>query len=191
MQMPAPDEGGEWRKDWFEIVELNTLPTNLRWTLFIDGAYTKNTKNDPTGLQIGTKHNGNYYILSSIDKYMELPELVKFIPQHITASGVNVGISKVEPKASGKSIAQLIRSQTRLNIAEIKTPFVNSSKIENARMASPYIEGGRVKLIKGTWNDHFLNQVGTFPNAKHDEHVDLTCYGIEENLMRSVGMDIR
>ena len=58
-------------------------------------------------------------------------------------------------------------------------------------MASPYIEGGRVKLIKGSWNDHFLNQVGTFPNAKHDEHVDLTCYGIEENLMRSVGMDIR
>jgi phage terminase large subunit-like protein len=117
--------------------------------------------------------------------------LVKFIPQHITASGVSVGLSKVEPKASGKSIAQLIRSQTRLNIAEIKTPFVNMSKIECARMASPYIEGGRVKLIKGGWNQHFLNQVGTFPNAKHDEHVDLTCYGIEENLMRSVGMDIR
>ena len=191
MQRPAPDEGGEWRKEWFEIVEQNTLPSNLRWTLFIDGAYTKNTKNDPTGLQIGTKHNGNYYILSSIDKYLELPELVKFIPQHITASGVSVGMSKVEPKASGKSIAQLIRSQTRLNISEIKTPFVNSSKIENARMASPYIEGGRVKLVKGSWNDHFLNQVGTFPNAKHDEHVDLTCYGIEENLMRSVGMDIR
>ena len=106
-QTPAPDEGGEWRKEWFEIVELSTLPKNLRWTLFIDGAYTKNTKNDPTGLQIGTKYNNNYYILSSIDKYLELPELVKFIPQHIIASGVSVGMSKVEPKASGKSIAQL------------------------------------------------------------------------------------
>jgi len=190
-QKPAPDEGGEWRKDWFEIVDINTLPKNLRWTLFIDGAYTKNTKNDPTGLQIGVKHNDTYYILSSIDKYMELPELVKFIPQHITASGVTVHISKVEPKASGKSIAQLIRSQTRLNISEIKTDFVNMSKIECARMASPYIEGGRVKLIKGKWNDHFLNQVGTFPNAKHDEHVDLTCYGIEDSLMRNNMIEIR
>ena len=61
---------------------------------------------------------------------MELPELVKFIPQHITASGVNVTLSKVEPKASGKSIAQLIRSETRLNIAEIRSDFVNMSKIE-------------------------------------------------------------
>ena len=190
-QIPAPDEGGEWKKDWFEIVDLSTLPKNLRWTLFIDGAYTKNTKNDPTGLQIGAKHENTYYILSSIDKYMELPELVKFIPQHIQSSGVNVHMSKVEPKASGKSIAQLIRSQTRLNISEIKTDFVNMSKIECARMASPYIEGGRVKLIKGKWNEHFLNQVGTFPNAKHDEHVDLTCYGIEDSLMRNTRIEIR
>ena len=72
-----------------------------------------------------------------------------------------------------------------MNISEIKTPFVNSSKIENARAVSPYIEGGRVKLIKGAWNTHFLNQVGTFPNAKHDEHIDLTCYGVEENLTNS------
>ncbi len=187
MQTPAPDEGGEWRKDWFEIVDINTLPTNLRWSLFIDGAYTKNTKNDPTGLQIGVKHDNTYYILSSIDKYLELPELIKFIPQHITASGVNVIMSYVEPKASGKSIAQLIRKETHLNISEIRTDFVNMSKIECARMTSPYIEGGRVKLIKGNWNQAYLNQVGTFPNAKHDEHVDLTCYGVENTLMLSSG----
>ena len=191
MQTPAPDEGGEWRKDWFEIVKMNSIPSNLNWVLYIDGAYTKNTANDPTGLQIGAVHNNNYYIFSSIDKYLELPELIKYIPQHINSSGLVVRMSKVEPKASGKSIAQLIRSQTNLNISEIKTDFVNMSKIECARMVSPYIEGGRVKLVEGNWNDHFLNQVGTFPNAKHDEHVDLTCYGVEDSLMRSSGIEIR
>ena len=191
MQTPAPDEGGEWRKDWFEIVKMNSIPKNLNWVLYIDGAYTKNTANDPTGLQIGASHNNNYYIFSSIDKYLELPELIKYIPQHIKSSGLLVRMSKVEPKASGKSIAQLIRSQTNLNISEIKTDFVNMSKIECARMVSPYIEGGRVKLVEGNWNDHYLNQVGTFPNAKHDEHVDLTCYGVEDSLMRSSGIEIR
>ena len=189
-QQPAPDEGGEWRKDWFEIVEAKSLPKNLQWTLYIDGAYTKNTANDPTGLQLGAKYDNNYYIHSSIDKYLELPELIKFIPRHIASSGLSVKISKVEPKASGKSIAQLIRSQTALNITEIKTDFVNMSKIECARMASPYIEGGRVKLVKGAWNDHYLSQVGTFPNAKHDEHIDLTCYGIEDNLIKSYGIEV-
>ena len=189
-QQPAPDEGGEWRKEWFEIVEAKSLPKNLKWTLYIDGAYTKNTANDPTGLQLGAKYNNNYYIHSSIDKYLELPELIKFIPNYIASSGLSVKISKVEPKASGKSIAQLIRSQTALNITEIKTDFVNMSKIECARMASPYIEGGRVKLVKGSWNNHFLSQVGTFPNAKHDEHIDLTCYGIEDNLIKSYGIEV-
>ena len=122
---------------------------------------------------------------------MELPELIKFIPEHIKATGLKINLLKVEPKASGKSIAQLIREQTRLNIAEIKSDFVNMSKIECARMASPYIEGGRVKLVKGSWNEHFLNQVAMFPNAKHDEHVDLTCYGIEDNLMKNFSIDIR
>lgn len=191
MQTPAPDEGGEWRKDWFEIIDKNVLPPNLKWELIIDGAYTKNTANDPTGFQIGARWNNDYVIWSSIDKYMELPELLKFIPNHINSSGVNVSLTLVEPKASGKSIKQMIHTESKLNIAEIQTDFVNNSKIENARACSPYIEGGRVKLVKGSWNESFLNQVGTFPNAKHDEHVDMTCYGIERNLINRVVHDIR
>jgi predicted phage terminase large subunit-like protein len=151
--------------------------------LIIDGAYTKNTANDPSGFQIGAKWNNNYVILSSIDKYLEMPELLKFIPNYIDSSGVKVSMTLVEPKASGKSIKQMIHTETKLNITEIKTNFVNSSKIENARSCSPYIESGRVILVKGAWNDAFLQQVGMFPNAKHDEHIDLTCYGIERNLM--------
>jgi predicted phage terminase large subunit-like protein len=192
MQQPAPEEGGEWRKEWFQIIDKKEVPINsLRWELFIDGAYTKNTANDPTGFQIGAKWGNNYVIYSSIDKYLEMPELLKFIPNHIEASDIKVHLTLVEPKASGKSLQQMIRSTTGINIAEIKTDFVNNSKIENARICSSFIEGGRVYLIKGSWNQNFLNQVGTFPNAKHDEHIDLTCYGIERNLLRGSGIDVR
>jgi len=184
MQQPSPEEGGEWRKEWFSIVDKSEVPLQaLKWELIIDGAYTKNTANDPSGFQIGAKWNNNYVILSSIDKYLEMPELLKFIPNFISASGVNVSMTLVEPKASGKSIKQMIYNETKLNIAEIKSNFVNQSKIENARACSPYIESGRVLLVKGAWNESFLHQVGMFPNAKHDEHIDLTCYGIERNLM--------
>ena len=184
MQQPAPSEGGEWRREWFQIVDKAEVPLqSLKWELIIDGAYTKNTANDPSGFQIGAKWDNNYVIASSIDKYMEMPELLKFIPAHIASSGVEVKMTLVEPKASGKSIKQMIYNETKLNISEIKTNFVNQSKIENARACSPYIESGRCILIKGSWNDAFLQQVGTFPNAKHDEHIDLTCYGIERNLM--------
>jgi predicted phage terminase large subunit-like protein len=192
MQLPAPEEGGEWKKEWFQIIDKKEVPINsLKWELFIDGAYTKNTANDPTGFQIGAKWGNNYVVYSSIDKYLEMPELLKFIPNHINASDVKVSLILVEPKASGKSLQQMVKSTTGLNIAEIRTDFVNNSKIENARTCSSFIEGGRVYLIKGNWNEPFLNQVGTFPNAKHDEHIDLTCYGIERNLLNSGGIEIR
>ena len=192
MQTPAPDEGGEWRKNWFEIIDKSEVPLNaLKWELIIDGAYTKNTANDPTGYQVGAKYNNDYIILSSIDRYLELPELLKDIPNFINSLPVKIGIILIEPKASGKSLTQMIRSQTGYNVAEIKTDFVNNSKIENVRACSNYIEGGRVKIIKGSWNDAYLKQIGTFPNAKHDEHIDLTCYGIERNLIGGFGVDIR
>lgn len=182
MQTPSPDDGGEWKKTWFEIINKQSIPP-IKWNMYIDGAYTKDNANDPTGIQIAGKYNNDYIILTSIDKYLEMPELLKFIPEFIKATGVHINMIYVEPKASGKSIAQLIKQQTKLNIAEIKSDFVQMSKIERARSVSPFIESGRVKLIEGSWNEHYLQQIAVFPNGKHDEHIDLTCYGIEKELM--------
>lgn len=160
--------------------------------MYIDGAYTKDNSNDPTGIQISAKFNNDYIILSSIDKYLEMPELLKFIPEFIQAVGVSINMIYVEPKASGKSIAQLIKQQTRLNITEIKSDFVQMSKIERARTVSPFIESGRVKLVEGSWNEAYLQQIAMFPNAKHDEHIDLTCYGIEKELLKkSTSLNIK
>jgi len=191
MQTPSPDEGGEWRREWFSIIKKSEVPTGIKWECIIDGAYTKDTKNDPTGLQISGKHGNDLYIYNSIDKYLEMPQLKSFIKPYLDSSGVNVSLTLVEPKASGKSLVQLIRSETQLPISEIKSKFVQMSKIEMARASSPYIEGGRVYLVEGNWNEHFLKQIAVFPNGKHDEHIDLTCYAIERNLIKSSGYDLR
>ena len=183
MQTPSPDDGGEWRRAWFDIIGKEELPPNIKWEMYIDGAYTKLTRNDPTGIQIAGRYKNDLYILSSIDKYLELPELRDFILPHIDAIGVNVRMILIEPKASGKSLAQLLKKETRLNVKELQTDFVKVSKIERARSSSPYIEGGRVHLVKGAWNDAYLKQVTMFPNGKHDEHIDLTSYAVERNLI--------
>jgi predicted phage terminase large subunit-like protein len=161
------------------------VPNDINWEMFVDGAYTKDTKNDPTGIQISGKSGDNLYILKSIDKYLEMPELKTFISSFIKNCGVNISQILVEPKASGKSLVQLLRRETNYNVSELKTDFVKYSKIERARASSPFIEGGRVYLIKDYWNDGYLQQVSTFPNAKHDEHIDVTSYAIERNLLKN------
>lgn len=184
MQEPAPLEGGEWRKDWFNVINKAELPADVNWEMFIDGAYTKDTRNDPTGIQISGKSGDNLYILKSIDKYLEMPELKSFIESFVKSCGVHVQQILVEPKASGKSLVQLLRRETNFNVSELKTDFVKFSKIERARASSPFLEGGRVYLVKDNWNDAYLQQVSTFPNAKHDEHIDVTSYAIERNLLK-------
>ena len=185
LQIPSPPEGGEWRKNWFGIINKAEVPGDVVWEMYIDGAYTKDTKNDPTGIQISGKSGDNLYIFKSIDKYLEMPELKEFINTFIKSCGVNVSQILVEPKASGKSLVQLLRRETNYNVSELKTNFVRYSKIERARASSPFIEGGRVYLVKDNWNDAFLEQVSTFPNAKHDEHIDITSYSIERNLINN------
>ena len=185
LQLPSPPEGGEWRKDWFNIVNRAELPNDIVYEMYIDGAYTKDTRNDPTGIQISGKSGDNLYIFKSIDKHLEMPELKNFITSFVQSCGVPVSQILVEPKASGKSLVQLLRRETRYNVSELTTNFVRYSKIERARASSPFIEGGRVYLVKDNWNDAFLQQVSTFPNAKHDEHIDVTSYAIERNLLNN------
>lgn len=192
MQTPSPEEGGEWKREWFNIIDEKELPPDIKWECFIDGAYTKDTLNDPTGIQVAGKSGDDLYIYSSIDKYLEMPELKRYIQNYLDSLRVNVRLVLAEPKASGKSLIQLLKRETNLRASEIKTPFVKVSKIERARSSSPYIEGGRVYLVKGSWNEKYLQQITMFPNSKHDEHIDLTAYSIERNLMMNKGVyDIR
>ena len=184
MQSPTPNDGGMWLKDWFAIKNKFEIPRVNGWELYIDGAYTKNTKNDPTGLMVCTKVNNELYVLSAVSKYMEMPELLKYIPRYINSLGVYINSILIEPKASGLSMAQLLRNKTKYNIIELRGAILRESKIERASKASTYIESGKVSLVKGSWNDSFLDKISKFPLGKHDEYIDLLSYAIDRNLFQ-------
>lgn len=184
-QRPTPEGGDIWKREWFQIIEKAQLPLITKWEMIIDGAYTKNTRNDPTGFQIYGEHNNNLYILTSVDKHLEMPDMLKYIPRLIRVNRVNVQMIRIEPKASGITADQLIRATTKLNSTQIKTKFARVGKEERAKLAAPYLEGGRVFMVKGMWNSGFLDQIAGFPYGKHDEHIDLTSYAIEQALIIS------
>lgn len=183
MQTPTPDEGGVWLRDWFKIIKPAEAPPIERWRLYIDGAYTKKKKNDPSGLMLSAKHGKNLYILTASSKFLEFPELIKHIPIFIRANNADVDLIRIEPKASGLSIAQELRDKTKFNVTEIRGKAVRESKFERASRVSPYIEGGRTFLIDGSWVEGFLHQVTIFPNGLHDEYVDLVSYAINDELV--------
>lgn len=183
-QNPSPKGGNYIRGDWFDITHENILPDDIVWDMWIDGAYTKSTTNDPSGIMVCGMYNNKLYIKTFIEAYMELPELINTVKSAAQANGVNAKSRVfVEPKASGKSLVQMLRNDG-LNMVEIEGPLVSQGKEARIHTASPTCNARGVVLIDGSWNKTFIHQLEGFPGAKHDEAVDLLGYAVERYFVK-------
>lgn len=183
-QRPAPAEGGILKKKWFPIID-QPVPKGAVINFRMDPAYTDKTKNDPTGFFAYYMWGGMMYIVNAEDHYLEMPELLEFIPRYVQGHGYTPkSMIKVEPKASGKSIVQMLKKGA-LNIVEGRTP--TDDKVTRANAISPTCEAGKVCLHKGPWNDKFLGQLAAFPNGAHDEFVDLLADAVSSEFLYEDG----
>ena len=66
---------------------------------------------------------------------------------------------------------QSMIEETNLNIVEGKTP--KDDKTTRVYAQTPRLESKRVKIVKGHWNEKFINQCLAFPNSLHDDMVDV------------------
>ncbi len=179
-QNPTIQEGDKVKRSWFQYIDQGEAPI-IKWDIWIDGAYTKSTENDPTGLVVAGKdpRTGFIYFKHAKSEYMELPDLLNSIEQYCSDHGVGIkSRAFIEPKASGKSLQQMLARNKRIRFSpvEIKSPLVREGKEARIQTAAPFFESGRAKLIKGSWNEAFILQLTGFPSAKHDEYVDLAGY---------------
>lgn len=189
-QDPAPSEGGHIKKDWFKIITWIPEFSTLDWNFIVDPAYTDDEKNDPSGMLAYAKHRNDFIIRAAQSVYLEFPGLCKELVNFAYLNGyTNKSIMEIEPKASGKSLVQTLKRETKLNVKEGIPPA--KDKVARAKDVSPVIEAGRVHLISGLWNKPFLDQVGAFPNATHDEYVDNLTMMIGDTRPKKRGLVLR
>lgn len=189
-QRPIPEGGGVFKKEWFEVVDKEELPQEINCDAYIDGAYTESTKNDPTGFMpcYYDRSSNTLYITGWLHKYMEMPELLEFMPNFVREYNITRRNKvSIEPKASGKTMHQLLK-KTKINAVEIKGKHISEGKLARAKASSPTCEAGKVKLVKGHWNENFLAELCSFPNAEHDESVDTLCYAIFDYFIKPISI---
>lgn len=168
-QRPASLTGGMVKVDWLDIVDMNASGEVIKFQL--DTAYTEKKSNDPSGILSYFVKDNFIYITDWTSERLEFPQLTKFVVNHTANHGYSSkSIIRVEPKASGKSLVQQIRFETKLNISESNNP--EKDKVTRLTSILARLEARRVKLIRGSWNMKFISEVCTFPKAKHDEAVD-------------------
>jgi predicted phage terminase large subunit-like protein len=170
-QATAPDEGGMIKKAWFrKISYIDFIKLNPKPDFFFDTAYTEEQKNDPTALMAAWYFNNELYIFNSEEQWLEFPELLKYIPSFGERNLYQVKAKfLVEPKASGKSVVQSFK-KTPYNFIELDSPV--GDKRMRVSGITPFLESGRCILVEGVWNEQFILQCSTFPNAEHDDQLD-------------------
>lgn len=185
-QEEAPPEGGVLKVKWFDVIDWKIEYNNIVWNTAVDSAYSEDLKNDESGyMQFGTLNN-EMYIRHAAGIFKEFPELVKHTIAFSSLHGYSgKSMIYVEPKASGKSLVQQIKRTTSINIKEDAAPI--KDKVARATDISPICESKRVKLIRGSWNDAFLDQVKTFPNKKQKGLIDCLYIAVSNSLKKPKG----
>jgi predicted phage terminase large subunit-like protein len=136
--------------------------------LSLDTAFKVGSSNDySVGLVLGVGEAG-YYLLDVWRDRAEFPELKRKVEMLATRWTPHVVL--IEDKASGQSLIQELRSDSRLPIRAIK---VDSDKVTRAAAITPLVEAGRVFLPEAApWLPDFMDEVSSFPAAPHDDMVD-------------------
>ena len=191
-QRPAPEDGGIFKKEWFKTINPQSLTRHAEQNpimFFIDGAYTEKTENDPTAILTCFEQDKRIYILDVHEVWMNFPNLCKHVVEHVNKFQYSRQYSKIfiEPKANGMPIIEQLRATTMLNVIPLQAP--KESKVLRAHAITPLTESGRVVLVDGHYIDKFMSQLITFPNASHDDMVDVMVYSVDKLLVKGLNPD--
>lgn len=177
-QSPAPAGGSIFQEEWFRYY--STPRRYKRIIMSVDTAYKPGALNDPTVCGIWGEHEVGYDLLHVYRERVAYPQLKRditrladewIVKKHLFAAHILFTIL-IEDKASGQSLIQDMRNDTKYNIVAIEP---EGDKLTRAAVCAPQFEAGKVFLLKdASWLEDYKSELLIFPNSTHDDQVDMT-----------------
>lgn len=168
-QRPAPREGGIFKRHWFEIVP--AAPANARRCRGWDLAASKSSTSAYTaGVRLSVQ-NGVYYVEDVVRERGSAAEVERLILNTAKQDGVGCKISiPQDPGQAGK--AQVAAFAKLLAGFNCRFSPESGDKESRALPVSAQAEVGNIKIVKGNWNDAFLEEITSFPAGTYKDQTD-------------------
>jgi predicted phage terminase large subunit-like protein len=165
-QRPVREEGAIFKREWFRAYR--EPPETRRLIFSLDTAFKTGQSNDYSVIAVLAETAIGYYLLSLARGRWEFPELKR---QAVTlAERWSPHYVLIEDAASGQSLIQALKAETRLPILPVK-PM--GDKVARASAVSPLVESGRVYLPESaSWLADLIDEACAFPASPHDDQVD-------------------
>jgi predicted phage terminase large subunit-like protein len=178
-QRPAPEQGAIFRREWWRSY---AGPLECHRTIFsLDTAFKAGLSNDYSVVAVVGEAKDGFYIRHLSRGRWEFPELKR---QAVALAEIwKPHAVLIEDAASGQSLIQALKAETRLPILPVR-PM--GDKVSRAHAVSPLIESGRVFVpAEAPWLADFIDEATSFPAAPHDDQVDAITQAL--NYLRGEG----
>lgn len=198
-QSPAPRGGGVFKRDWWQMYGQETDADNkllaeqhlplktLKFPPFeyvvasVDTAFTEKEENDWSAMTVW----GVFRDRGDLSKVMlayawqarlELNPLVERVAK--TCKQWNVDRLLIEGKASGKSVIQELHRLYADEPWVVEEIIPEGDKVARAYSVQGIFSKGMILAPDRPYADLVINQMSSFPKAKHDDLVDSTVQAI-------------
>jgi predicted phage terminase large subunit-like protein len=176
LQQPRPSEGAFFGAKDFEIVD--RAPEGLRWVRYVDLAISEKKSADWNAtVAEALDADGNLYLrdMIRVKGWTEFRERMKAAMLSDLERGTRWGLEDVAFQAL--AFQELLRDPALVNVA-ITSIRPDGDKVQRARPLQTRAKAGKVKLVRGPWNQAFILEALDFPNGQHDDQIDTASGGL-------------
>lgn len=168
-QRPVPPEGGHFKRHWFRHI-VESPPAGLKWKRAYDLGLSKNATSDYTASFRVAYHGDILYIDGGYRARIDYPEQRRYILGRIEAEpDTEHGI---ELAANGHAVMQDLNKEVKLRTRAFRGLKPRGGKLARALSWIPAAEDGRLRLVRGAWNEEFIDEACSFPFGAHDDQID-------------------
>jgi predicted phage terminase large subunit-like protein len=170
--VPRAAEGNKFKRHWFPIVD--AAPAVARRVRYWDKAGTAGDGDYTVGLLMA-EAGGLYYVEDVVRGQWSDHQRETVIRQTAAldaakyANTVTIWVEQ-EGGSGGKDSARA----TIKNLAgfPVKAETVSGNKTVRAAPFAAQCEASNVRMVRGSWNGAYLEELCAFPNGKNDDQVD-------------------
>jgi len=167
-QQPAPEGGGLFRREWFGVVDV--VPVGARYCRGWDTAGTEDGGDWTVGAKLAVK-DGIFYVVHVVRDQLGPAGVDGLIRS--TAELDGIACSQREEKEGGASGKAVIVARAKLLLGyDYAHVEVGGDKVTRAKPFRAQCEAGNVRLVRGDWNQEYLDELAFFPVGRHDDQVD-------------------
>ncbi|KUG26762.1 phage terminase, large subunit [hydrocarbon metagenome] len=159
------------KSDWWKYYTDNEYGKEkvIKRIAMWDTAFKKNQENDFSVCGVWVITSAAYYLDYVFRERMEFPDLKSASVDIYENQKVNE--IWIEDKASGTSLIQELKRETRIPVKPIKA---NQDKIEYVNSITPLLKSGKVFIKESEeWTEPFLRECEDFPYGEFDDQVDV------------------